>query len=33
MNNDVLLLTARILLAILFLVIGLGKLADPSGVA
>ncbi|MDH6234767.1 putative oxidoreductase [Mesorhizobium soli] len=32
MNNDVLLLTARILLAILFLVTGLGKLADPSGV-
>ena len=33
MNDNVLLLVARILLAVLFLVTGVGKLADPSGVA
>lgn len=33
MNDNVLLLVARVLLAVLFLVTGLGKLADPSGVA
>jgi putative oxidoreductase len=32
-TNNVLKLTARVLLAILFLVTGLGKLADPSAVA
>lgn len=33
MSDNVLKLIARILLAVLFIVTGLGKLADPSGVA
>nr|WP_296742658.1 DoxX family protein [Mesorhizobium sp.] len=33
MSDNVLKLIARVLLAILFVVSGLGKLADPSGVA